>query len=141
MPAQHLIDVAYARLMAEGEADLDGAMASFEGEPVYELFPVGRRMRGMDAARRYYRHFFAEVLPRLVNDKIIVHGNSVTETGLINESTLVYRHDDGAEQSFRVLGILVFGEKAVTGERIFADEAFLRVMFGPLWDEMEPIEG
>ena len=141
MPAQHLIDVAYAHLIAEGEGDFDAALATFEGEPVYELLPVGRRMRGMAAVRRYYRHFFAEVVPRLMTDKIVVHANWVGETGLINESTIVYRHDDGREESFRILGILVFGERALAGERIYADEAFLRLMFGPVWDEMELMGG
>lgn len=140
MPAQHLIDVAHAHLVAEGAGDFDAALATFEGEPVYELLPVGLRMRGMDAVRRYYRHFLAEVVPRFVTDKIVVHGSWVGDTGFVIESTIVYRHDDGREEAFRILGILKFGERALIGERIYADEAFLRIMFAGVWDEMEPME-
>ena len=140
MPAQHLIDVAHAHLAAEGAADFDAALATFEGEPVYELLPVGLRMRGMNAVRRYYRHFLAEVVPRMMADKTIVHGTWLGETGFCIECTVFYRHDGGHEQPFRILGILKFGENALTGERVYADEALLRLMFAAVWDEMEPME-
>jgi len=93
----------------------------------------------MDAARRYYRHFFAQVQPRLAMDKAVVHGSWLGETGLAIEYTIVYRSDDGAERPYRILGILTFGERALTGERVYADEDLLRIMFAPLWDEMEPM--
>ncbi|MCP1470420.1 hypothetical protein J3E64_002108 [Sphingobium sp. OAS761] len=137
MPAQHLIDAAHAHVMAEGASDFDATLATLEGEPVYELLPVGLRMRGMDAARRYYRHFFDNVQPRMIAGMAVVHGNWLGETGLAIEYTIGYRGDDGVERSWRILGILTFGEKALTGERVYADEELLRIMFAPLWDEME----
>lgn len=140
MPAQHLIDAAHAHFAAEGAADFDAALATFEGEPVYELLPVGRRMRGMDATRRYYRHFCSEVAPRLATDKMVGRGSWLGDTGLVIECTIVYRHDDGREEPFRILGIVKFGARALTGERIYADEALLRLMFAAVWDEMEPME-
>ena len=141
MPAQRLIDVAHAHLVAEGACDFDATLATFEGEPVYELLPVGRRMRGMAAISRYYRHFFAEVVPRFVTDRIVVNGSWLGETGFVIESNIVYRHDDDREEPFSILGILKFGERALVGERIYADETFLRIMFAGVWNEMEPMDG
>ncbi len=140
MPAQHLIDAAYAHAEAEAAQDYEGTLATLEGEPIYELLPVGLRMRGMDAAQRYYRHFFANVQPRMSAGKAIVHGSWLGETGLALEYTVYYRGRDEIERPYRILGILTFGEKALTGERVYADEELLRDMFAPLWDEMEPME-
>lgn len=137
---EHLIAAAEAHVAAEGAGDIAATLATLEGEPIYELLPVGLRMRGMDAARRYYEHFFAEVQPRMVMGKAIVHGSWLGETGLTIEYTVFYRHPDGREQSFRILGILTFGDHALTGERVYADEELLRIMFAPIWDEMEPME-
>lgn len=140
MPAQHLIDAAHAHVAAEGAADFDATMATLEGEPVYELLPVGLRMRGIDAAERYYRHFFANVQPRMNAGKAVVHGSWLGETGLVIEYTVFFRGADNVEHPYRILGILTFGETALTGERVYADEALLREMFAPIWDELEPME-
>lgn len=139
MNRQKLEAVARAHAEAEGRGDLHGTLATLEGEPVYELFPVGKRMRGMDTARRYYEHFFANVAPRLDPAKMTVHGEWLGDTGATLEYTVVYRHPDGREQPFRILGILTYGEEALTGERVYADEDLLRIMFAPIWDEMEDI--
>lgn len=140
MPAQHLIDAAHAHVAAEGASDFEATLATLEGEPVYELLPVGRRMKGMDAARRYYRHFFANIQPRMNMDKAVVHGSWLGETGLAIEYTVWFRGEDEVERPYRILGILTFGKTALTGERVYADEALLRAMFAPIWDEMERME-
>lgn len=93
----------------------------------------------MDAARRYYRHFFANVQPRMVADKAVVHGSWLGETGLGIEYSIVLREEDGSETPYRILGILTFGKTALSGERVYADERLLRLMFAPLIDEMEPM--
>ena len=37
-----LVQVAFRHAAAEGVNDLAGTMATLEGEPVYELYPIGR---------------------------------------------------------------------------------------------------
>jgi hypothetical protein len=58
---------------------------------------------------------------------------------VVQEYDLTYSHADGAERTYRILGILTFGERLLSGERIYADIDLLRVMFAPLWDELVPI--
>ena len=36
-------------------------------------------------------------------------------------------------------GILTFGKTKMSGERIYAEEELLKIMFAPVWDELEPI--
>ena len=58
---------------AEAEAgfDMEGTLATLEAEPVYDLMPIGLRMAGMDRARRYYEHYFADVAPRIIHFALV----------------------------------------------------------------------
>lgn len=139
MPPSDLLEIAYRHTVAEENGDYEGTLATLEANPVYELFPVGLRMSGMDAARRYYRHFFDNVAPRFEREGMRVHGEWPGKTGVAIEYTVRYRYPEGHSRPFRILGILTYGETALTGERVYADEELLRIMFAPIWDEMEPI--
>ncbi|GAB3629288.1 hypothetical protein PTE30175_05222 [Pandoraea terrae] len=133
------IEAARRHVEAEVTGDLATTLATFETEPVFELYPVGLRMTGLDATRRYYRHFFDHVAPRFDGSRTASHGEWLGETGLVQEYAITYRYPDGQQKQFRVIGILKFGEHGLTGERIYADEALLRMMFAPVWDELEVI--
>lgn len=131
-----LIEVAHRHAAAEAAADIEGTMATLEGEPVYELYPVGRQLGGMATVRRYYEYFFASVLPHTLGYRL--RNAWVNDVGLLEEYDIDCRID-GVAQTFRVLSILKFGERALSGERLYADEKFLRFLFGPLWAETTPL--
>lgn len=133
-----LVQVAFRHAAAEGANDLAGTMATLEGEPVYELYPIGRNLVGMDRARRYYEHFFAEVSPRIQSYRMIAEWTS--DEGVLQEYSLTYKPDGGAPRNFRIMGLLKFGQSLLSGERIWASDELLRIMFAPVWDELEPAE-
>ena len=122
---------------AEGAGDMAGTMETLEADPVYDLYPIGRRMKGYDRARRYYEHFFKEVQPRIAGFEMI--SEWVGEAGVNQEYDVRYRYDDGRIRTFRILGILTFGDTKMSGERLYADEELLKIMFAPVWSELEPI--
>ncbi len=132
-----LVKNALRHSQAEGANDMAGTMATLESEPVYDLYPVGLRMVGGDRTRRYYEHFFAEVSPRIAHYSMV--SEWIGKDGVNQEYDVTYRYDDGRLKVFRILGILTFGERLMTGERLYADEELLRIMFAPVWDELEPI--
>lgn len=131
-----MLEVAHCHAAQEAAANIDGTMNTLEGEPVYELYPIGLQMRGMARVRRYYEYFFAHALPNTLGYQL--RSAWVNDIGLAEEYDIDCRID-GAKQSFRVLSILKFGDQALSGERLYADEKFLRFLFGPLWAEMEPL--
>ena len=122
---------------AEAGMDMAGTMATLEDDPVYDLMPIGLRMRGYDRARRYYEHYFAYVGPRIVGFSLI--SEWIGKDGVNQEYDVVFRHDDGREKTYRILGILTFGPTKMSGERIYAQDELLKIMFAPVWDELEPI--
>lgn len=134
---EELTKIALRHAKAEGEGDLARTLGTLEPDPVYDLYPVGLRLRGMEAARRYYEHFFAEVAPGIEGYRLV--SQSVSETGVTQEYDMDVRIGDGPARRYRVLGVLAFGAEALSGERLYADTALFQFMFAPLWAELQPI--
>lgn len=130
-----LREVARIHSVAEMGGNLAGTLATLEDDPIYELFPVGLKLTGMDKVRRYYSYFMENVLQNFVDAK--VHYESTDRPGHQKESTVWWRDHDGQVHVTQLMTILVYGDNKLRGERMYADEPFLRFLFGPLWEEME----
>jgi SnoaL-like domain len=131
------IAIAHAHAAAERRGDMEATLATLEPEPLYELLPVGRAFRGMDAARRYYEHFFANFRPLARSSEM--HAEWASEKGVAQEYTIQLRFADGSEERHRLVAILTFGKRALSGERVYASDRLLRLMFGPAYDLATPI--
>jgi hypothetical protein len=132
-----MVAVALAHAAAEAAGDLDETMATLDDDPEYELLPRGVVLRGRDVARRYYEHFFANVMPRVTGFDL--RSEWVTDDGVLQEYTL---YVDGLGEpgvGHSIIGILTFGSDAkLSGERIYASDALLEFMFGPVLAEAVP---
>lgn len=136
---QSLVDVARAHAQAEQAADIEATLETLGDAPVYELQPMGRVMRGSDRARRYYEHFFVNFMPLAAG--FVLRNEWVTDEGLGQEYTIWLRLPDGSRERHDVIGILLFGANGkLAGERVYASDRLLQLMFGPLLDEVEPID-
>jgi hypothetical protein len=133
-----MVAVALAHAAAEGEGDLEETMATLDDDPVYELLPRGVALRGRDAARRYYEHFFANVMPRVTGFDL--RSEWITDDGVLQEYTLFV---DGLGEpgiGHSIIGILTFGNDGkLSGERLYASDALLEFMFGPVLAEAVPL--
>ena len=124
----------HARL--EATQDLEGLMATMEGEPVYEFHPLGKCFRGMANTRRYYEHFMAYVQQRICGSEMV--SEAIGASGVVQEYDVTVQHDGDAEPTVhRIMAILTFGDQALSGERMYSDDKFFRFLTGPLWDELE----
>ena len=128
---------ALRHIEAEARDDLEGTLATLAADPVYELWPLGLQMRGLDRLRRYYRHFFEVARPHIAD--YVVHGLCYGETSMISEITLTWRYDDGSTRQFRNATVLVYGEGGIAGERMYAEPEFFRLLLGPVLADLEPI--
>jgi SnoaL-like domain len=133
-----MVAVALAHAAAEAAGDLDETMATLDDDPVYELLPRGVVLRGRDAARRYYEHFFANVMPRVTGFDL--RSEWVTDEGVLQEYTLFVDGLGEPGTGHSIIGILVFGaDGKLSGERLYASDALLEFMVGPVLDEAEPL--
>jgi len=133
-----LVAAAYEHARTESIGDLEGILATMEGEPVYEFYPVGLCFRGMASTRRYYEHFVADVRARIAGSEL--HSESIGDAGVVQEYTVTLTHPgDTQPTSHRIIAVLTFGEQGLSGERMYSDDKLFRTLVGPLWHELEPI--
>jgi hypothetical protein len=130
-----MVAVALAHAGAEAAGDLDETMATLDADPVYELLPRGLVIRGRDAARRYYEHFFANVMPRVTGFDL--RSEWISDEGVLQEYTLFVDGLGEPGTGHAIIGILTFGndDGKLSGERLYASDALLEFMFGPVLDE------
>ena len=120
----------------ETAGQLEETMATLVEEPIYDFFPVGLRLEGAAAVRRYYRHLFDHFLPSVTGSEVI--GEWVDERALVQEY-VVHIHQNGQTERHFLTGILYVQGEKLGGERIWGSETALRRLLGPLYDELIPI--
>ncbi len=130
------IALAHRHAQAESDADVEATLATMEADPAYYFYPAGRKFTGMANTRRFYEGFVEHFKPRIRD--VVFHGEAVSEAGAFQEYTIALECDDGVVRQYRILGILVFGDNAIAGERMYADDALFRLLAGPMWEELEP---
>jgi hypothetical protein len=81
--------------------------------------------------------FISEVKPRLLGYSL--DGEWIGDTGVAQEYSITARGPDNTETTYQVLGILMFGENGLSGERLYASEAFFRLLTGSMWDALESV--
>jgi len=133
------VKVALAHAAAETEGDLEATLATLDPDPVYELQPVGLEVRGMDAARAYYEYFFANFMPLIEGFEL--RSEWENDEGLGQEYVMRLRDKATGEVKLEpIIGILLFGETGLSGERLYASEDLFKVMFGPIYDRAVPVK-
>ena len=134
---EQLIGIAHAHSAAEAASDLEATLATLDDEPVYELQPVGLTFGGKEIVRRYYEYFFESFMPRTLGSQ--KRGEWAGADALTEEYELDLTMPDGGVEHHSIIGILVFGNTGLAGERVWAHERLLRVLFGPAYDLAHPI--
>jgi hypothetical protein len=131
------VAVARAHAEAEGAGDMETTMNTLGADPVYELLPIGRLLRGRDAARAYYEHFFANFAPTIAG--YTLRAEWVTDEGLGQEYQVFVDLTDGRRR-FDIVGILLFGDDGLlAGERLYASDELFGMMVGPVLERAEPV--
>ncbi len=132
---QALVANAKRHAQAEADGDLATTLATLEDDPVYELATLGICFRGKDAARAYYEHFFGTFQPWIAGFEPV--NQWITDEGVGEEYFLDVAPPGAPQERHRIIGILVFGETKLAGERLYASERLLRIMLGPAYEIAE----
>jgi len=126
---EELVRVARAHAAAEAADDFETTMATLEADPVYELLPKGVALRGRAAAEAYYEYFFSTVKAMVTGYEL--RNEWINDRGLAQEYLIEFRSDGGSRERHRVMAVLAFGDVALSGERIYASDRLLELLFGP----------
>jgi len=120
---------------AEAAGDMEGTLATMEPDPVYYMFPAGKKFHGLDNVRRYYEIMFEQAFPRIEGFEQLREWTN--ETSALVEYSVRAKHEDGV-RTHRIICIYSFGETGITGETMYTDDALFRIFAGPMWDDLEP---
>jgi hypothetical protein len=126
---EELVRIARAHAAAEAADDFETTMATLEADPVYELLPMGVALRGRAAAEAYYEYFCSTVEAMVTG--YALRNEWVNDRGLAQEYLIEVRGDSGSRERHRVMAVLTFGDVALSGERIYASDRLLGLLFGP----------
>lgn len=132
-------DVGTRHATLEAAGDLDGTMATLIEVPVYEFWPMGKRMVGRDSVLRYYEHLISDFMPRQIGYTMIEE--TISDSAISQEYVIELNGPSGPE-FHRVLGVLFAAPDSpglLGGERIWGSDELLSQMVGPVWDELETI--
>lgn len=121
---------------AEREAarDLVAVMATLSENPVYEYPTLRKRFSGREKSQRFYEYFFENFSPNVVDGQLIRQW--ANETSVAQEYDIVLSFN-GVKETHRVLGVLFVEGDKLGGEIVYASEATVRRMLGPVFDELE----
>jgi hypothetical protein len=128
---ERLIAIAHRHAAVEAAGDVEATMATLDDNPRYELLPTGIVFTGREAARTYYEHFFSTFQPTAVGAEL--RAEYVSDEGLAQEYVVTVRGPDGAKERFPLVSVLTFGETLLSGERVYGEDRFLRLLFGPAY--------
>ena len=134
---EEMIAIAHAHSAAEADGNLEATLATLDDDPVYELQPVGLTFSGRAAVLTYYEYFFKSFMPRTIGSRR--RGEWVGDDAVTEEYEIDLTMPDGNVEHHSIIGILVFGQKGLAGERVWASERLLRVLFGPAYDLATPL--
>ena len=121
----------------EANGPLEALLATLAPDPLYEFHPLRRCMRGDDRVRRFYEQFFARFVKLRHEFELIAEWVSLESAAQEYDISL---NVEGVIEHFRVLGILYARGDKLGGERVYASERFIRLLTGPLFEELEPLE-
>jgi hypothetical protein len=132
------VAVAWEHNAAEMDKSVERTLATMEEPYFYEVWPLGLRMEGRENARKFYQRLFE--MP--FDSELEWIGSYDSEDALVMEFAVTLPSPGGGEQRHHVVAVSAIGpEGRVMGERNYADEGFIRFVFGELLDtEFRPVE-
>jgi hypothetical protein len=126
---------------AEAVFDIDRVLATLVPEPLYEFYPAGRVLSGWTSIERFYRSQYPVFASQVVDFDLL--GEWVNGHTAVQEYVIFVRGESGESQAHRVLSMMPVDDAAelIAGERLYCDEAFVRCLLGPAWEETRTVGG
>jgi len=134
LPAEQVAALGAYHAEREAACDFAAVMATLNDHPVYDYPNLRKRFSGRDKAEQFYTYFFAHFSPHVVAGRLLREWANDTSVAQEYDITLSI---SGQQETHRVLGVLYVVGDRLGGETIYASEAAVRRMLGPLFEELE----
>ena len=118
--------------------DMERVLATLVPDPSFEYLPLGRVMAGWAKVERFYLEQYPRFVRHVVGFELL--DEWVNDHAALQEYTITVAHNEHATHHVVSIMYVDQGSELVTGERLYCHEAFVRVLLGPLYDLLEPID-
>ncbi|HZP29229.1 MAG TPA: nuclear transport factor 2 family protein [Acidimicrobiia bacterium] len=111
-----------AHLDGETRKDVEAVLATFGGEPTYDLVTIGKVVHGRENVRRFLQTFFDSMGPNAHEARAFYHTDDATIVEV--ETTFPDGFDGqqtGQEIKVRTVGIFPFDGDRLLVEKLYAD--------------------
>jgi hypothetical protein len=139
MDPQRVLALCHEHAGAEAVEDVERVLATLVAEPVFEFFPLCRKITGRANIEKFYREQYPVFAKQVLGYAVI--GEWTNEIAAVQEYTIDVAETDGRQSRYYVISMMP-GDDAtglLTGERLYCDEGFVRALLGPLFDRLQPI--
>jgi hypothetical protein len=111
-----------AHLDGETRKDVESVLATFSGEPVYDLVPIGKIIRGREDVRRFLQTFFDSMGPNTHLADRFYHTDEAT---IVEVLTIFPDGFDGEQKGInleiRSVGVFPFDGDQLLVEKLYSD--------------------
>lgn len=135
---RRMVELADEHVRTETRGELEACLETIEEDCVYELHPMGVVVRGRDAMRKAYGNLQQVFQPSVIKTELRARWTADDHIG--QEYRITLPDATGTVRTFSVVGLLMFGDELLSGERIYAHDDFHRLCYGPVVDECESSE-
>lgn len=141
MDPEAVAALCHEHAQAEAELDIDRVLATLVPVPRYEFFPLSMSIVGWKNVERFYREQYPAFVPLVLGYEVL--GEWTNEHAALQEYAIDVRRDGAGAVSHRVMSMMPVDEQSglLSGERLYADDEFVRTLLGPLFEVLEPLTG
>jgi hypothetical protein len=131
-----VLAICHEHAAAEAEMDMSQVLSTLVPHPRFEYFPLGRVMLGWTKVERFYLEQYPRFVRQVVGFELL--DEWVNDRAALQEYTITVGEQE--RSLYHVISMMHVDQDSelLTGERLYCDEAFVRILLGPLYDLLEP---
>ncbi|MFN6551801.1 hypothetical protein ACP6C7_13995 [Mycolicibacterium septicum] len=141
MTAEEMDHILIVHEIAEFDNDVEAVMATLADNPQYELPNMGWHIKGEVAVRELYNRWLSGADKRNIWAEKRVQAYSADGDAMIRDAFVFYDNDAGERVTSRYSTAFSFENGKISGERMFMEPPFAKVMNDILGPDFGEIEG
>ena len=124
---------------AEAVMDMPRVLATLVAEPVFEFFPMGKKISGRRNIEAFYQQQYPTFGPKVAGYEVL--GEWTNELAALQEYVIDVNETDGSITRYHVISMMPVDDETglLKGERLYCDDGFVYALLGPLAAHLEPI--
>lgn len=141
MTVEEMDQILIVHEIAEFDNDIEAVMATLVEDPQYELPSMGWHIKGEHAVRELYKRWLGGADKRNIWAEKRIQAYSANGDAMVRDAFVFYDDDNGNRVTSRYSTAFSFENGLISGERMFMEPPFAKVMNDILGPDFGDVEG